>query len=260
MKHRAFLISYFLLISAFVFNGFASDNANGVDKKQIYEWRIYTLNADGATLDAFFKETLIPAYNRQNISVSAFSLYHKQDQKQEKEQRYLLFVYPDLETYYKVKQAIRNDQAFLKAAAPFYEKTAPAPAYSDYVTYLCEAFDKIPVMRIPDKSNTLFEFRLYHSPNDDANKRKIKMFNVDEISLFDKVGITSVCYGEILAGANMPALIYLTCHKDETTRSESWDRFRVNPEWDRMKNDPEYKNTATNNQVRLLSPMSYSQF
>ena len=260
MKHRAFLISYFLLVSAFIFNGFASENAADTGKKQIYEWRVYTLNADGASLDNFFKETLIPAYNRQKISVAAFSLYKNQVQKQEKEQRYLLFVYPDMETYLNVKQAIRNDQAFLKAAAPFYEKTAPAPVYSDYVTYLCEAFDKIPAMRIPDKSNTLFEFRLYHSPNDDANKRKVKMFNVDEIPLFDEVGITSVCYGEILAGANMPALIYLTCHKDETTRSETWSRFQKHPEWDRMKNDPEYKNTATNNQVRLLSPLSYSQF
>ena len=255
MKQRAFFILCFLLITV-VFNGLASEKATDTEKKQIYEWRIYTLKGDGASLDNFFKETLIPAYNRQNISVGAFSLY----KIQERDQRYLLFVYPDIETYYKVKQAIRNDQVFLKAAAPFYEKTAPAPVYSDYVTYLCEAFDKMPVMRIPEKSSTLFEYRLYQSPNDDANMRKVKMFNVEEIDLFDKVGVNSVCYGEVLAGANMPALIYLTHYKDESTRSETWDRFRAHPDWHGMKDKPEYKNTATNNQSKLLSPTSYSQF
>jgi len=256
MKLRTFFLLYFMLFTTAAFTGFASEKETKSVKKQIYEWRIYTLTGDGASLDAFFKETLIPAYNRCKISVGTFSLY----KKEEKEQRYLLFVYPDLQTYYKVKQTIWNDKNFLKAARPFFEATAPNPVYSDYVTYLCEAFDKIPVMRMPDKSRTLFEFRLYHSPNEDANLRKIKMFNSEEIDLFDKVGVNSVCYGEILAGTQMPALIYLTCYKDEATRNSAWDAFGKHPDWERMRNDPQYKNTATNNTIKLLSPMPYSQF
>ncbi|MDR1370064.1 MAG: NIPSNAP family protein [Dysgonamonadaceae bacterium] len=256
MKHRIFFMLYLMLIATFIFKGFASEKEIGSVKKQIYEWRIYTLTGDGTGLDTFFKETLIPAYNRYKVSVGAFAPY----KKEEKEQRYLLFVYPDLQTYYKVKQAVCTDKDYLRSARPFFEATAPNPVYSDYETYLCEAFDKIPVMRMPDKNRTLFEFRLYHSPNEDANFRKIKMFNTDEIDLFDKVGIHSVCYGEILAGMYMPALIYLTWHKDEPTRNDVWKAFSAHPDWNRMKNDPEYKYTATNNQVRLLSPMPYSQF
>jgi hypothetical protein len=263
MKHKVFLILYVMLTSTFIFSccksGCKSEEKYYSSKKQIYEWRIYSLTGnDGIVLDDYFRETLIPAYNRYKVSVGAFTLF-KQEENQPP-QRYLLFVYPDFQTYDKVRQAIGNDKEFLKAARPFFDTTAPNPVYSDYETYLCEAFDKIPEMRMPDKERSLFEFRLYHSPNEEANLRKIKMFNTEEIDLFDKVGINSVCYGEILAGAHMPALIYLTWYKDEATRNSAWNAFGTHPDWERMKNDPAYKNTATNNQSRLLSPMPYSQF
>ena len=256
MKRKAFILLYLMLISISIISSCVPEKTTDSPKKQIYEWRIYTLTGAGDALDAFFEETLIPAYNRYDISVGAFSLY----QDAEQEQRYLLFVYPDLQTYNEVRQMVWNDKDFLEAARPYFDATAPNPVYSEYETYLCEAFDKIPEMRIPDKSRSLFEYRCYHSPNEEANLRKISMFNAEEIDLFDTVGIHSVCYGEILAGKHMPALIYLTWHKDEATRNSAWDAFMNHPDWERMKNDPKYKHTATNNQVQLLSPMPYSQF
>jgi len=257
MKRKAFILIYTLLMtSAFIFSGCNAEKNKNCSNKQIYEWRIYTLTGDATTLDNYFKETLIPAYNRCNIPVGAFTLYQQEDTAQ----RYLLFVYPDLKTYNKVRQTVWNDTVFQSAARAFFETTAPNPVYSEYETYLCEAFDKIPQMRMPDKSRTLFEFRRYHSPNEDANQRKIKMFNTEEIDLFDKVGINSVCYGEILSGAQMPALIYLTWYKDEDSHNSAWDAFKNHPDWLRMKDKPEYQNTATNNLSRILSPMAYSQF
>jgi hypothetical protein len=86
------------------------------------------------------------------------------------------------------------------------------------------------------------------------------MFNVEEIDLFDKVGINSVFYGEILSGTRLPGLIYLTWYKDEDTRNSAWRAFSSHPDWNVMRNRPEYKNTATNNISKLLSPMPYSQF
>ena len=252
MKSRIFVLVY-LLTFLFTVDTMASPVET---EKQIYEWRIYTLNDDGENLDRFLEETLIPAYNRRNVYVGAFSLY----KKEEKEKRFLLFVYPNWETYQEVRNAIRNDETFREEALPFFNETAPKPAYSDYTTFLCEAFDKIPVMRKPGSERTLFEFRLYHSPNEDANQRKIKMFNTEEIDLFDQIGINSVCYGEIMAGSHMPALIYLTWHKDEDTRNEVWKQFSANPEWIAIKKKPEYSNTAIKNQIILLSPLIYSQF
>ena len=246
----------FILLIAVLGFCFTASAKKQSQKKEIYEWRIYTVTGNIAELDNFFEKTLIPAYKRQGVKTGAFTPL----KKEEKEQRYLLFVYPDIATWLKAKKAIWDDKTFRSAAQPYFETTAKKPLYSGFESFVCEACDKIPQMRTPDKSRTLFEFRLYQSPNEEANQRKINMFNVDEIAIFDKVGVNSVCYGEILSGSRMPALIYLTWYKDEKTRNEAWDKFRENPEWKTMRALPEYANTTNNNISVLLSPMPYSQY
>lgn len=176
--------------------------------KQLYEWRIYTLEGDADGLDDFFRDILIPAYNRKKIKAGAFVPYKKEGKKR----RLLLFIYPDITTYHRVKRTIWNDTEFRKAAQPYFDKTAPNPAYFNFESFLCEAFDKVPSLLMPDKSRTMFELRTYHSPNEEANQRKVAMFNKDEIDVFDKVGINSVCYGEVLgrpdhAGSNVSHLV-----------------------------------------------------
>ena len=226
-------------------------------EKEIYEWRIYSLtDGDTTSLDDYFEDVLIPAYNRQGVEVGAFELY----QPAETALRYLFFAYPTIETFRQVSRAVWEDPDFRRDAQPFFDTTAPDPVYSNFETYLCEAFDSLPRLRKPDEERTLFEFRIYHSPNEEANLRKIKMFQEGEIAIFDEVGINSVCYGNVLAGPRMPALTYLTWYKDEPTRNAAWDGFRAHPQWLRMKSLPEYAHTATNKTNRLLLPMPYSQY
>ncbi|MDR3193799.1 MAG: NIPSNAP family protein [Tannerella sp.] len=226
-------------------------------EKEIYEWRIYTLTGGGAPLDSFFGRTLFPAYHRKKIVTGAFKPYRLKEG--EKDQRHVLFVYPNLATYHKVKRELWDDTVFRQAAQPFFDTTAPAPVYSNMETYLSEAFDRIPVYRKPGDERTLLEIRIYQSPNEEANQRKVKMFNTDEMAIFDQVGVNSVLYGEILAGPCMPALMYLTWYRNEETRSAAWKLFGEHPDWMRIKALPEYAYTATNNQSIFLSPMSYSQ-
>jgi hypothetical protein len=226
-------------------------------EKEIYEWRIYTLTGAGAQLDSFFGRTLFPAYHRKGIITGAFKPFHPKEG--ESDRRHVLLIYPDIATFHRVKREIWSDRIFREAAQPYFDATAPAPVYSSFETYLSEAFDKIPTHRKPDSARTLLELRIYHSPNEEANQRKVKMFNVDEIAVFDQTGINSVLYGDILAGLRMPALMYLTWYRDEPTRSEAWKRFVEHPDWLRIKSLPQYANTATDNQSILLAPMNYSQ-
>lgn len=255
MKRRHFVKAAGALALFSSVKAHASITSASAEKKEIYEWRVYTLTKEAGTLDRFYEETLIPAYNRKKVKIAAFAPY----KPGEKVLRYFLFIYPDIDTYYNTKNQIWEDQAFRDKALPFYNETAPSPVYSNFETYLCEAFDKIPVHRSPDPNRSLLELRIYWSPNEEANQRKIKMFNSGEIDLFDKVGINSVCYGEILAGPRMPALTYLTWYKDEPTRNEAWKKFGGHPDWKEMSGKPEYAHTATSNQSIFLSPLSYSQ-
>jgi hypothetical protein len=244
-----------LLAAAPVLKGAAAPAGMPAPEKQIYEWRIYTLPAENPGLDGFFQHVLIPAYNRRNITVGAFAPYRKAEQIQ----RFYLFVYPGPAAYHEVKRSVWQDAAFRKEAQPFYDASASSPVYSVFETFLCEAFDRVPRLIRPDASRTLFEFRNYKSPNEEANQRKVKMFNADEIAIFDQVGIHSVCYGEVLAGPRMPSLIYLTWYADEPSRDEAWKKFGAHPDWQRIRTLPEYAHTATDNRNLLLSPLPYSQ-
>ena len=224
-------------------------------EKEIFEWRIYTLPAENADFDTFYRHVLIPAYNRRGVTVGAFAPYRES----EKKQRFYLFIYPSLAAYRKAKTELWQDAVFQNQARPFYESSAAAPVYSGFEAFLCEAFDRVPQWIEPDRNRSLFEFRNYKSPNEEANRRKVKMFNADEIAIFDQVGIRSVCYGEVLAGPRMPSLIYLTWYTDEAARNEAWQKFGAHPDWNRIRSLPEYAHTATDNWNLLLSPLPYSQ-
>jgi hypothetical protein len=255
MQRRNFIKMAGLLAAAPVCKGVGASLQSPAKEKEIYEWRIYTLPAENAHFDTFFERILIPAYNRQQVVVGAFTPY----QKAENVERYYLFVYPNLSTYHHVKKAIWKDAQLRKDAQPYYDASASSPVYSAFSTFLCEAFDRVPQLIKPDASRTLFEFRNYRSPNEEANQRKIKMFNYDEIAIFEQTGIHSVCYGEVLAGPRMASLIYLTWHKDEASRNEAWRAFSAHPDWARIRALPEYAHTATDNKNLLLSPLPYSQ-
>jgi hypothetical protein len=255
MRRRHFMKAAGLLATVPVMKGIASVPAHTADGKEIYEWRIYTLTSEGNELDSFYKDTLIPAYNRQGIKAGAFKLYEEKDVPQ----RFYLFIYPDIAAFHKVKHAIWGDAAFRKAAQPFYDKTAVSPAYKEFESYLCEAFDKIPRLKMPDKNRTLFHLRHYRSPNEEANQRKVKMFNEAEMAIFDKVGVHPVCYGETLSGPHMPSLMYLTWYKDKESHDASWKAFGSHPDWNAIKGLPEYAHTATDNTNRILLPLAYSQ-
>lgn len=245
-----------LLATVPMVEGIASVPPRTAGGKEIYDWRIYTLTTpEGNELDSFYKDTLIPAYNRQGINVGAFKLYEEKDAAQ----RFYFFIYPDIATFHKVKHAIWDDDAFRKAAQPFYDKAAVSPVYKEFESYLCEAFDKIPRLKMPDKDRTLFHLRHYRSPNEEANQRKVKMFNEAEMAIFDKVGIHPVCYGEVLSGPHLPSLMYLTWYKDKESHDASWKAFGSHPDWHAIKDLPAYAHTATDNTNRILLPLAYSQ-
>jgi len=227
--------------------------------RQIYEWRVYTLTGDGAALDAYFAETLIPACNRLGVRVGAFQPMKSADG--EPARRYLLLVHSSIAEYSKAKRDLWGDAAFRAAAQPWFDASAAKPAYSNFESYLCEAFSNMPQMRTPDKSRGMFELRIYRSPNEEANQRKIRMFNDDiEARIFDDVGIHWVCFGETLAGPRNPSLVYLTWYETPETRADAWKKFQRDPRWVQLRKDPKYARTATDNTSQFLLPLPYSQF
>ncbi|MGD9931563.1 MAG: NIPSNAP family protein [Mangrovibacterium sp.] len=257
MKRRNFIKGSALVAGAAVAGQAAASVHSANIEKQIYEWRVCHFKNSGQKnkVDQFYREALIPALNTMGVKVGAFGEYSQA----EPPTVYFLLVYPSLADYHRVKKAIWQDETFVQKASSYFDESAEKGAYTRFETYLLEAFDAIPQFRQPGKSRGVFELRTYESSNEEAGQRKIAMFNREELALFDKVGLHAVFFGEILAGPQMPALMYMLWFNDLAEREQNWKKFGSSPEWDEMKVRPEYANTVSVVNKIFLVPLDYSQ-
>ena len=119
-------------------------------------------------------------------------------------------------------------------------------AYNRYESWLLHAFDGFPILEKPIDGNALFELRTYESINEDALRRKIKMFNDEEVPIFKDAGLPPLFFGEMLAGPYRPALTYMVHCKDMEASQNGWKAFLNHPDWNRIKVLPIYANTVSN--------------
>ncbi len=226
-------------------------------KKEIFEMRIYrfTSGAGKAKVDNFYQKAFIPFLNKKGVKVGAFGAYSKA----EPPVGYYLLVYPSITEYQQIKNDLWNDKTFLDAAASYFDSTTQTGAYFRFDTYLLEAFDEWPSLIYPSKDRKLIELRTYESNNEEAGQRKIKMFNTEEISIFKSVGLNLVFFGEILAGPQMPALMYMLSYQDMNERDDKWKKFSDSDAWNKLKVKPEFANTVSVVNKVFLIPLDYSQ-
>ena len=87
------------------------------------------------------------------------------------------------------------------------------------------------------------------------------MFNEGgEIALFKSLNFNAAFYSEVIAGANMPNLMYMTCFENMADRSEHWKQFSSHPDWKKLSSLPEYQGNVSRNNISFLYPADYSDF
>jgi hypothetical protein len=259
MKRRSFLRNSALAAGTLSF-GIPVSGSQPVESQDrgIFEFRIYHISRASnakSRLEQYFKVALIPFLNKYNVKFAAFNEYSLE----EPAKLYVLFAYPNASTYLKVRSEWYTDPAFADASKSYDSLPAAEAVYSRYETFLLDAFDKFPGLSIPEEKKGLFELRLYESASEDAGRRKIAMFNNEEIALFLKVGLQPVFFGRIVAGQYMPALLYMVGFKDMADRDDAWSRFGNHEEWNAMRVKPEYADTVSNIHRIFLTPTEYSQ-
>ena len=259
MKRRSFLKNSVLTAggAAFALPALSTQPAPG-SEKNLFELRIYHIsraaNAKGI-LEEYFKDALIPYLNKHKVSFAAFNEYSLE----EPVKLFVILAYPDASSYLSVQSAWFSDPVFLEASKKYNKLPASGAVYNRFETFLLEAFDQFPALRIPTEKKGLFELRIYESASEDAGRRKIAMFNQEEIALFLKVGFLPVFFGKVLAGEYMPALIYMLGFKDMADRDTAWNRFASHDDWNTMRVKPEYADTVSNIRRIFLTPAPYSQ-
>jgi hypothetical protein len=103
--------------------------------------------------------------------------------------------------------------------------------------------------------------RSYESATEAYYKNKVEMFNAGgEIKLFDRLAFNAVFYGEVISGAKMPNLMYLTTFDNQESRDQHWKSFGESPEWKELIAMEKYKNNMSHIDITFLYPTAYSDY
>jgi hypothetical protein len=259
MQRRNFVRSSLLAASALSASSvsFANDK-NAPDKKSLYELREYEAHFGTSENDLhnYFQNALIPALNKFGVkNVGVF----KETSKSDPAKIYLLIPYSSWEEFTAFNAQLKNDADFKKASANYDQIVADKFPYTRFKTKLMIAFDAQPQIIIPQKTPRIFELRTYEGYNEDALRRKLKMFNTEEFVIFDRTKLNRVFFGEVIAGDNMPCLTYMITFANMDEHDKSWAAFLADADWQRIAKAPEYANTVSRIIKIFLEPTAYSQ-
>ncbi len=211
------------------------------DTHEIYELRTYefTWGGNKAALISFLREVEAPYLK--NMGANHFMSFTEVGQS-EPSKLWTLASYPDFNSYHRAISN-RSDQKYLNQAADY---ITAGQTYNRISSSLLYAFDGMKHMKSPIEGASLFELRIYEGVNEDAVRRKIKMFNDEELELFNKVDLNPIFFGNMVVGPYVPSLVYMLNYRDMDHRDQAWKAFLEHPDWDIMKVKEVYANTVSN--------------
>ena len=268
MERREFLTTS-VAASAFALanQGSAQAQASAAPGKarEYYEIRKYHLQSGPQIklTESYVSDALIPALNRLGIApVGAFHL----DIGPETPTLYLLLPSTNLEALATAELHLAQDAVFMKAAEPFWNTPATAPAFQRIESSLLIAFEGWPKLTpaCVDCAAWQANLSVAHLRERDAVRTtfaRSRCFIMGEFEIFQASGFGQVFYGDTLIGPRMPNLTYMLSFADMADLNAKWDVFRNAPEWKKLSSSPRYAFEAIVSNISnlILSPTAYSQ-
>ncbi len=212
----------------------AADTKRSVLELTLYKMR-NTMDGMARRTNDFLAKTAVPALKRSGAGpVGAFHSVIAPDSPFV----LLLTSYPSFGAYETAIDKLAGDEEFVKGAETLYSAGLP---YIRVERSLLRGFPSFPSIEVPkaeDGKTRIYELRQYESNNILSLRRKVKMFDDGEIDLFRKVGMMPVFFGSMVAGHNMPNLVYMVGFDDMASRDKIWSAFGSSPEWKKMSSQP----------------------
>jgi NIPSNAP len=235
-------------------------------KKEFYQFSIYHYStaAQEKILDTYLEYALLPALHRMNIhSVGVFKPWGNDTAATK-----LLYVFMPLSSIEKtvtIKHKLDKDSIYLASGAAYLNASPDLAPYNRIETILTEALPLAPAMKLPalkaTKKERVYELRSYESATEKIFANKVHMFNEgDEIGLFSRLNFNAVFYSSVIAGSEMPNLMYMTCFENMADRDAHWKSFGESPDWKKLSSMPEYQNNVSHIDITFLQPTDYSDF
>ena len=264
MQRRQFLSATLAASTAALAPGIQAEMQPASSSREFYQLIQYTLQTGPQTAltEHYFGDALLSALTRMGFGpVGAFKL----DIGPETPTFYLLVPGSSLELLAEMDLRLAKDAEFLKAAEPFWNAPATAPAFKRLESSLLAAFTGWPKLTLPPgtaaKGKRIFQLRTYESATHFDHVRKVEMFHSGEFDLFLKAGFHPVFFGDTLVGPRMPNLTYMLSFTDMEELNAKWAAFSADPAWKKMKADPRfaYAEIVSNISNLILSPLACSQ-
>jgi len=253
-------IAILMVTMAVLFSSFKENN-----KRDYYQLKIYTLETEGqeARMDRFLEKAYLPALHRAGIKeVGVF----KPIEKPADEMNYMMVFIPlqNLHQVEKLGEKLSADMVYQEEGRDYIQAAHDQPPYARIESILLKAFEATPEYGVPEfetpRSGRVYELRSYEGATEQLYERKVEMFNKGESELFINLGFQPIFFGEVISGAHMPNLMYLTTHATSEAQEKNWDAFRIHPDWLKMKEIERYLNTVSGSTKYLMYPTAYSDF
>jgi hypothetical protein len=175
---------------------------------------------------------------------------------------YVFIPFRKLQQVESTRKVLENDKQYQQDGKDYLNALYNDPPYSRIESMLLKAFSSMPKPAIPSlnapKNERFYELRSYESATENYALNKIKMFNVAEVSIFQKLNFNAVFYGQVISGSKMPNLMYMTTFNNKADRDKHWAAFT--PEYSKIKSLPEYQNNVSKNVQIYLYPTDYSDY
>ncbi|MGA2351900.1 MAG: NIPSNAP family protein [Terracidiphilus sp.] len=232
--------------------------------REYYQIRRYQMRTGPQTnlTQSYFADALIPALTRMGMGpIGAFQA----DFGSEAPAYYLLIPCSSVEALAQLSLRLAEDAIFLKAAEPFWNAPATAPAFERVESSLLQAFAGWPRLTPPPatatKAKRIFQMRTYESPSEQDHIRKVEMFNNGEFACFKAAGFHLVFFGDTLIGSRMPCLTYMLSMSSLDELNVHWEAFHNDSGWKKLSSNPHYnfEQIVSNITNLILSPLSSSQ-
>lgn len=254
-----FLSFLFLLNSSFT-------TAGKTPAGDYYQLSIYHVkNADQlAVINAYFKSTYLPALHKTGLkNIGVFASIDNDTAVDKK--IYVLIPFASLQKYESFTKALTAGTLLQNDTSAYTNAAFNKAPYERVETVLLKAFPdmlqlKTPVLTAP-RTDRVYELRSYEGPTEKLYRQKVKMFNEGgEVVLFNRLQFNAVFYSEVLAGARMPNLMYMTTFNNKAERDEHWKNFSNDTTWKRISVMPEYLNTVSKADIFFLRPTDFSDY
>jgi hypothetical protein len=264
LKRRTFLTTSLASAALAAARRVVAQPTPAPNAREHYLIRRYQLQAGPQTkiVESYFEDALIPVLTRLGMGpIGAFKL----DYGPETPAFYLLIPGRSVEALASIELRLVEDTEFMKAADPFWNAPATAPAFLRMESTLLAAFEGWPRLTTPaataTKSKRIFQLRTYESPSDAAHVRKVEMFHKGEFQIFEKAGCHPVFFSDALIGSRLPQLTYMLSFANLAELEKGWAAFSSDPDWKKLSASPRYSYEAIVSNISnlILSPLEASQ-